>query len=438
MVTSSLFLRTTSTHIMSSRQASHTSIRWAFDCSQWCLSPTVWFKCLKSIQPEERERINRFVFQNDAISSMVGRLLMRKLVVESSTTRTSHVTSWRDVKLERSAKGKPYVKDGADLVFNVSHHGRMTVLAAEVFHKEKNKEEAELRRVQGRLEGKDLGNTVGRLSTGLNEDVDDQCKAKSETGNISDSKHFQAQHERAQVENQLLNVSITNTKDWTCQARHSDVDNQLPEANFLTLNNPTHSDDKGPSYELGVDICKRDLPRNSPVPDFFRIMRRNFHLAEWDYILAGEGEQNQLARFYRVWALKESFVKATGTGITVPLAEMCFLPVSELLLGRFVYDTRVRVEEEERKEWLFEESLLEGGYCVAVALRIEGRGVDEPCEDTLRDKFGNRVFRVDNAYEMVEFKDFESLMEDVVQDEDEEIFYEAQDFMKKKLRSWDS
>uniref|UniRef100_A0A8D8LPJ0 L-aminoadipate-semialdehyde dehydrogenase-phosphopantetheinyl transferase n=1 Tax=Cacopsylla melanoneura TaxID=428564 RepID=A0A8D8LPJ0_9HEMI len=455
MITSSRFLPNTLiiSADMSSRKASHTSVRWVFDCSQWTLTPTIWFKCLKSIQPEERERINRFVFQNDAISSMVGRLLMRKLAVESSR----HVT-WRDVKLGRSENGKPYVKNRADVVMNVSHHGRMTVLAAEVFHWRREKGEAEWRRARGSEEGEDRGNavkTVEGQSKGLNKDGHDACHAKSErrleTGNISDSKQFQTKNqcvhveEQTNVDNQNVELSETminaDTKNYCApQDLNFHMDNQVTKRGDQMLENSTYVDGQGPGYslQLGVDVCKRDLPRNTPVPNFFRIMRRNFHPAEWDYILAVPGEHDQLGRFYRMWSLKESFVKATGTGITVPLAEMCFVPASEPLPGHCVYDTRVRVQDEERREWLFEETLLEGGYCVAVALRREGTGVDESCEDETGVVADNRVFCVDKVYEMIRFDDFEPLMPDDVADDDEEVFYEAQDFMKKQLRPWDS
>ena len=48
-----------------------TSIRWAFRCGQWRPSADQWTMAMAGIQHEERNRINRFVFQRDAKAALV-------------------------------------------------------------------------------------------------------------------------------------------------------------------------------------------------------------------------------------------------------------------------------------------------------------------------------------------------------------------------------
>ena len=62
--------------------------------------------------------------------------------------------------------------------------------------------------------------------------------------------------------------------------------------------------------EIGCDIqiVKPEQP--------LRIAEKFFCKSECDYIFSGE---NKTERFFRLWALKESYVKALGTGLAAPL-----------------------------------------------------------------------------------------------------------------------
>ena len=62
------------------RDGSPLSVRWAVDASSWRPSPAEWRHTLASADPVEQKRISRFVFFEDAKSSLLGRLLMRQLV----------------------------------------------------------------------------------------------------------------------------------------------------------------------------------------------------------------------------------------------------------------------------------------------------------------------------------------------------------------------
>merc|ERR1719498_2125126 len=50
--------------------------------------------------------------------------------------------------------------------------------------------------------------------------------------------------------------------------------------------------------------------------EYFDTFKRQMSRNEWDIILQEQNEDEQYARFYRQWALKESYVKAIGTGLT--------------------------------------------------------------------------------------------------------------------------
>ena len=68
--------------------------------------------------------------------------------------------------------------------------------------------------------------------------------------------------------------------------------------------------------------------------EFFRLMRRQFTVDEWNQIerptFDGADEMSatlgnrQLAAFYRHWSLKESYVKAIGSGLNIDLQRLNF------------------------------------------------------------------------------------------------------------------
>ena len=67
--------------------------------------------------------------------------------------------------------------------------------------------------------------------------------------------------------------------------------------------------------EVGCDIQKMDNKEN-----FIEIAERFFHPQEIGLIKNANGEEKKKL-FYRIWALKESFIKATGKGFQTPLKD---------------------------------------------------------------------------------------------------------------------
>jgi len=106
-------------------------IRWAFNFGVWNPTREEWLLACRCIQPEEKDRIHRFVFKRDAKAAMAGRLLLRKVIHKNLGI------DYQDIRLDRSDKGKPFLtnelKEDCDSQpsFNVSHQGSYSVLAAE-------------------------------------------------------------------------------------------------------------------------------------------------------------------------------------------------------------------------------------------------------------------------------------------------------------------
>ncbi|XP_019886643.2 L-aminoadipate-semialdehyde dehydrogenase-phosphopantetheinyl transferase [Ooceraea biroi] len=124
--------------------------------------------------------------------------------------------------------------------------------------------------------------------------------------------------------------------------------------------------------KLGVDIMTLEHTGNKNIPEYFRLMDRNFSAAEWREIKGSSGkpEAEQLSMFYRHWALKESYVKALGVGITVDLRKIDFRTNSSLREGLITTDTDLYTDAIQQ-DWLFEETLLDSQHCVAVAISRE-------------------------------------------------------------------
>ncbi|MEQ2217818.1 hypothetical protein XENOCAPTIV_023372 [Xenoophorus captivus] len=121
--------------------------------------------------------------------------------------------------------------------------------------------------------------------------------------------------------------------------------------------------------QVGVDVMKTTMPGSSSVPAFFRIMTRQFTAHEWSTIQSADSEHQQLAAFYRHWTLKESFIKAIGTGLGFNVQRVEFhLSPEPLTQGSVLRQTKMHLDEEPEEEWIFEESLLDADHHVAVAL----------------------------------------------------------------------
>ncbi|CAG0920150.1 unnamed protein product, partial [Notodromas monacha] len=239
------------------------SLRWAFRVTDWNPDPTQWSQLASFVSTVEKERIQRFVFQRDAKSALIGRLLARRAVCESLSI------PWNEIILERTERGRPFVPHCESFDFNVTHHGDWVLLAAESFPK------------------------------------------------------------------------------------------------FSSSSPPIIP-------RVGVDVMKLESRDRSPL-DFVTIFKRQLSVREWDYVV---GDRDYvLNRFYRIWCLKESYLKADGCGISRDLPSVDFCPKSVLNYDyncSIVADTTVDLPETLKDtSWNFHEGFLDKDHCWAVCLNSE-------------------------------------------------------------------
>ncbi|XP_039397434.1 L-aminoadipate-semialdehyde dehydrogenase-phosphopantetheinyl transferase isoform X3 [Mauremys reevesii] len=95
-----------------------------------------------------------------------------------------------------------------------------------------------------------------------------------------------------------------------------------------------------PELQVGIDIMKTNLPGSGSIPDFFRIMKRQFTEAEWSVIKSMNNEWIQLDMFYRHW----------------------------LEVGKVYKETKMLLDGDKEEGWTFEETRLDDLHHVAVAL----------------------------------------------------------------------
>ena len=69
-----------------------------------------------------------------------------------------------------------------------------------------------------------------------------------------------------------------------------------------------------------VDVIGVDVEYSARSRRIMELAQRHFSADEIEQLQALKGEQ-QLARFYHVWTLKEAYVKARGLGLTMPLQD---------------------------------------------------------------------------------------------------------------------
>ena len=148
---------------------------------------------------------------------------------------------------------------------------------------------------------------------------------------------------------------------------------RYPESTEFSFNISHHGDYVVLSAErcggIGIDVMKIEQPRSSrTVEEFFKTMQRQFTPNEWSFINSGKDQFSKLSNFYRLWALKESYLKATGEGISLNLQLLDFTILSPLTFGDVQTDTRVSLNRIQQNDWLFEERLIDHNHIVSVAI----------------------------------------------------------------------
>ncbi|POV95179.1 hypothetical protein PSTT_16414 [Puccinia striiformis] len=98
---------------------------WIVDISEWEPDRIEWDRILALFSPEIQAKISAYYHRIDAQRSLVGKLLIHKIV------SSIHSIPWDQIKLKTNVNGKPYLDPS--LVpdrcfnFNISHDGSMVV-----------------------------------------------------------------------------------------------------------------------------------------------------------------------------------------------------------------------------------------------------------------------------------------------------------------------
>jgi 4'-phosphopantetheinyl transferase len=123
-----------------------------------------------------------------------------------------------------------------------------------------------------------------------------------------------------------------------------------------------------PSCIVGVDVAKIEMRGKSrSVEDHFDTMRKCFSSREWALIRGGLDDRDRLYRFFVFWALKESYVKATGWGLGTEFDTIEFRDVS--FDGAIEDNKRIAIAVDGRLQgdWFFRVRLLDVDHVMAVA-----------------------------------------------------------------------
>lgn len=121
--------------------------------------------------------------------------------------------------------------------------------------------------------------------------------------------------------------------------------------------------------KVGVDVMTVEYKSGAKLADFLKLMSKQFSSDELSAIKDPKLEERDICRmFYRIWCLKESYIKAIGVGLTESLKEISFHVKEQVEKDRFVTSTEVVVKGERLTDWCFQEILIDDDTFAAVAL----------------------------------------------------------------------
>lgn len=109
---------------------------------------------------------------------------------------------------------------------------------------------------------------------------------------------------------------------------------------------------------VGIDVERLNRRTDPALAD------RYFSKPEVDYVRAHTGDEARRFAFLRVWTLKESFIKAIGTGLQTPLADFTFDQIDSECPTIRMLDPKLRSD----RKWRFFSISPRPGFIGAIAV----------------------------------------------------------------------
>uniref|UniRef100_A0A915IQ15 L-aminoadipate-semialdehyde dehydrogenase-phosphopantetheinyl transferase n=1 Tax=Romanomermis culicivorax TaxID=13658 RepID=A0A915IQ15_ROMCU len=124
-----------------------------------------------------------------------------------------------------------------------------------------------------------------------------------------------------------------------------------------------------PSSMCGVDVMKIEIPTyKKTIDEYLDFMKSKFSRREFSTYGNYSNDYDKLILFYRYWCLKESYLKATGTGIHSKLSSLDFeVKTFDLPLDKTCRDTVLWIDGV-KQLFTFEECWIDGNHFAAVCL----------------------------------------------------------------------
>lgn len=116
---------------------------------------------------------------------------------------------------------------------------------------------------------------------------------------------------------------------------------------------------------LGVDVMKYESDRYCTPDELIDAMKGQLTEQEYRHIQQSEFP---LKCFYRIWTLKESYIKAVGDGLQIDLAKLDFVLKENNSENKMVIDTDLYIHGKKQRSWIFEETLLDSDTPVCVGI----------------------------------------------------------------------